>query len=158
MSLQACICVVLVRMQSGPGFDPSVAVHVDGVYIARMEAILGHFIDVERIEVLRGPQGTLYGRNAAGGSINIISKDPTDEFSASGAFTAGNYDKQRYEFTASGPLSDNLGMRLSALRSSREGFIKNVQPLNTGDDSYDDENVEAVRGMLVYTPNDDGQS
>jgi iron complex outermembrane receptor protein len=72
------------------GTDPSSAVYVDGVYLSRPVMVLEDFLDLERVEVLRGPQGTLYGRNAVGGAINLVTKPPTNNLDASARFVAGN--------------------------------------------------------------------
>jgi iron complex outermembrane receptor protein len=72
------------------GSDPSSAVYFDGVYVARPAMVLTDLLDVERVEVLRGPQGTLYGRNAVGGALNIVSKIPTNDFDVSGRFMAAS--------------------------------------------------------------------
>lgn len=118
------------------GGDPGVAVHTDGAYIARTSAANFDLHDVERVEVLRGPQGTLYGRNATGGSINIISKAPTDEFYAKAEFQYGSYDRTRFAGIVSGPLSDKVQARLSFVKSDRDGFAENLftgVPLDTED-------------------------
>ena len=78
-----------------PGAEASTALHMNGVYLSRTHEGSGVFMDLERVEVLRGPQGTLYGRNATGGSVNLITNKPSDEFEASAALTYGNYDELR---------------------------------------------------------------
>ena len=107
------------------GADPSSTVHLDGVYLGRPAMAFAEFMNLERVEVLRGPQGTLYGRNSVGGTINIVTRQPTNALEASVRLTAGNYDKLRAEGAVSGPLIKNKVMgNFAFLRSSREGFVK----------------------------------
>ena len=86
------------------GSDPSSAVYVNGVYFARPVMTIADFLDVERIEVLRGPQGTLYGRNAVGGAVNIITRQPSNDLAASASVSAGGHDAFQAEARVSGPL------------------------------------------------------
>lgn len=132
------------------GGDPGVAVHTDGAYIARTSAANFDLHDVERVEVLRGPQGTLYGRNATGGLINIISKAPTDEFYAKAEFQYGSYDRTRFAGIVSGPLSDKVLARLSFVKSDRDGFTDN---LFTGE-ALDTEDLAMGRLRLRFLPTD----
>lgn len=134
------------------GSDPSSTIHVDGVYIARPAAGLSNFLDVERVEVLRGPQGTLYGRNSVGGTINIISKQPGNQFQAKGQLTVGNYGLMRGELYASGPLvDDKVAASVSVSRSYREGYIENIAiPGNR----VDDEDVTSGRAQIRIQPSD----
>ena len=98
------------------GSDPDVTMQIDGVYIARPAAQFADFVDIDRIEVLRGPQGTLYGRNAVGGTINIISRAPGDEFHAEEVLTGGNYGTVQEQGYVSGPLiRDKLQDRKSVV-------------------------------------------
>ncbi|NNM00540.1 MAG: TonB-dependent receptor, partial [Gammaproteobacteria bacterium] len=134
------------------GVDPSVALHVDGAVVGLSYAQLGTFFDLERVEVLRGPQGTLYGRNATGGAVNLVTRKPSDEFEGYARFTAGNYDLIRTEGAISGPLLDNrvLG-RVAVKTTDRDGYGINEF---TGND-VDDANKKSIRGQLQFNFNED---
>jgi len=110
------------------GSDPGVAIHTDGVYVARSSVSIFDFYDVSRIEVLRGPQGTLYGRNATGGVINILSNEPTAEFGGYATLDVGNYSKFRVEGAINGALTDKIDGRLSVLYAQRDGYTENLFP------------------------------
>jgi iron complex outermembrane receptor protein len=128
------------------GSDPSTTMHLDGVYLARPLAYLNDFLDVERIEVLRGPQGTLYGRNSVGGTINIVSRRPSDEFTAEVRGEYGNYDRYALKAYVSGPLGGGgVAASLAADLSGHDAFRENV---STGNDM---ENLKSrgVRGQLL---------
>jgi len=86
------------------GSDPDVTTQVDGVYIARPSGQMTDFLDVDRVEVLRGPQGTLYGRNAVGGTINVVSLRPSNEFNGRIDLTAGNFGLGQAQAYLTGPL------------------------------------------------------
>jgi iron complex outermembrane receptor protein len=132
------------------GGDPSVAMHVDGVVTGQSSAQLGSLFDVQRIEVLRGPQGTLYGRNNTGGSINVISNKPTREVSGYGRFTAGSHELLQFEGALSGPLSEQLLGRMALKIVERGGYGENIF---NGDD-IDDASRQSVRGQLHWLPNE----
>jgi len=133
------------------GSDPSTTVHLDGIYLARPGSYFANFLDVERVEVLRGPQGTLYGRNSVGGTINIISRKPNNETRAKVQLTAGNYDLYRGEGFISGPvIEDKLAAGISALYSNRAGYQRNIAP--SGSPRIDSEDVASVRGQIRFTP------
>jgi iron complex outermembrane receptor protein len=133
---------------TSPGVEPSVATVVDGVVLARPGQSTLDLLDVERIEILRGPQGTLFGKNASAGVINIVSKEPAKElgFNAQlGAYEGGEY---RVRLGASGPIGDDWGFAVTGLVG---GFKGNVRNVTTGDwvNGYD---RQGVRGKLVYQP------
>jgi len=128
------------------GSDPSAGMYLDGVYLARPAMEFVQFLDLDRIEVLRGPQGTLYGRNAVGGAINLISRPPTNDLQASATFAAGNFGEVRANARISGPLKRDRVMGAFALtRGVRDGYVRDLEhpdhPLG-GDD------VTAARGQL----------
>jgi iron complex outermembrane receptor protein len=128
------------------GADPSSAIYIDGVYLARPAMLFTRFLDLERIEVLRGPQGTLYGRNAVGGAINLIPRPPTNDFEASATLTAGTFRERRATARVSGPLRRERVIGSLALTTGvREGYVTDLEqpdrPLG-GDD------VTAGRGQL----------
>jgi iron complex outermembrane receptor protein len=133
------------------GSDPSVALFVDEVYIARFTGVTFDLFDLERIEVLKGPQGTLFGRNAAGGALHIVTRKPTNEFSAKFSADVGNYDSMLLRGGISGPLSrDTLLYRLSFAAKESEGYIANTA---TGERHQDDGSY-GLRGQLQYTGSD----
>ncbi len=129
------------------GGDPGVALHIDGVYVGRNSAAVGDVFDVERVEVLRGPQGTLYGRNATGGSVNVISKRPTQETEGFADFTYGNYNNLRVRGVANTPLSENLSARVAIFAESHDGYIENLYA--PGRDSFD-KSVHGGRLQLLW--------
>ena len=110
----------------GAGMDNSVALFLDDVYIGRGASINFDLVDLERIEVLRGPQGTLYGKNAIGGAINVITQKPADEFYAKVSATAGNEGILRYSGVISGPMTENLSGKLVASSREHDGFVRNI--------------------------------
>ena len=133
------------------GAEGSIAFHLDNVFISRPVAALASFYDVAQIEVLRGPQGTLYGRNATGGSINITTRDPTQTLTAYANITAGNYGRVDTDGAISGPIvKDRLAVRLAFQTQDRDGYGKNI----TTGNSIDDLRTRAVRGSVLFTPTD----
>ncbi len=106
------------------GLESSVGLMVDGVYRARTGAGLTELGEIERIEVLRGPQGTLFGRNSTAGLINVITKGPQFKFGGNAAATYGNYDYMRLEGGVTGPISDTIAARVDGVWQKRDGFLK----------------------------------
>lgn len=132
------------------GSDPSVAVYLDGVYLARPTMVFSDFIDIERVEVLRGPQGTLYGRNAAGGVISVISKKPGNELEGRLTGEYGSYDRWRLAGSVSGPiLAEKVSTSLAASRTKRDGHTNNF---GAGPDDFNNEDSKSFRGSLLLTP------
>jgi len=127
--------------------DPSVTLYVDGAIISQPGAQLFSFFDLERAEVLRGPQGTLYGRNATGGTINLVTAKPTEETEGYFRVTAGDFGLLQTEAAVGGSLSDRLLGRVAIQSISRsEGYSVNQ---TTGND-VDDENRRSFRGQLLF--------
>lgn len=118
---------------------PSVAYHIDGIFIASPFSLQTDFIGVDRIEVLRGPQGTLFGQNSTGGAINVVTKAPSlNESYSSGSFTLGEYNMTKLSGSASGPIFENVAATFSFTKTKRDGFSTNIfngQDLDD-DDSY----------------------
>jgi len=118
---------------------PSVAYHIDGIFIASPFSLQTDFIGVDRIEVLRGPQGTLFGQNSTGGAINVVTKVPSlNESYSSGSITIGDYNMTKLSGSASGPIFENVAATFSFTKTKRDGFSTNVfngQDLDD-DDSY----------------------
>ncbi len=138
-----------------PGLESSVAVFVDGVYRSRSGIGLNELGEIERIEVLRGPQGTLFGRNASAGLIHIISKKPNmNEMEAYGELTYGNYDFLRASGGVTGPIGESLGYRLDGVYVQRDGFYKVDNPTGGTEKRVNDRDRFFVRGQLLYEPND----
>src|SRR6185436_2122031 len=137
------------------GADPSSAMYLDGVYLARPAMAFIDFLDVERIEVVRGPQGTLYGRNALGGAVNLITKAPSNDFEAAARITFGNLAERRAEGRFSGPLKrDRLMGSLAFARGARDGYVRD---LNHPDQPLGGDDLTSVRGQLrvVLNPRSD---
>jgi len=128
-----------------PYAEPAVAINLDGIYMARSGGPNGLFYDLERVEVLKGPQGTLYGRNATAGALNIITRKPERDYAASGTLEAGNYDLWRGVLALNMPLGDMAAVRLSGTISRRDGYLS---------DGYLDDRTEGLRGQLLLEPND----
>ena len=130
------------------GIESSVGVFVDGVYRSRTSSALDDLPEIERVEVLRGPQSTLFGKNVSAGAINIVTAKPQFKFGGSGSVDIENYHGLQERATITGPLSDTLAVRLSASNNDRDGFEHNVV---TGD-SVDNRDRQSLRGDLLWKP------
>jgi len=133
------------------GMEPGVGFYVDQVYHGRPATAAFDFTDIERVEVLRGPQGTLYGKNTTGGAIQIISRAPTFTPESSGEVAFGNYDFMQAKTNFSGPLGERVAGRFAAQVTRRDGLLRNV---NTGATLNNLNNV-ALRGQLLFVPRED---
>jgi iron complex outermembrane receptor protein len=132
------------------GSDPDVTVNIDGVYIARSFGEFTNFLDVGQVEVLRGPQGTLYGRNAAGGTINVTSLAPTDYFTGEARVTGGNYNEVGVEGYVSGPIDPGKAdFSLAAEHYQHDAYQQNIVP---GEPGVGSENQSSARAQLLLTP------
>jgi iron complex outermembrane recepter protein len=132
------------RLTNNYGSDPGIATYSDGFYTASNVEAGKAAMFTDRIEVLRGPQGTLYGRNSIGGALNVVSKRPTDTFQAEMRAVAGNYDTQTYAGSISGPVTDWLRYRFAANTGGQgEGFFEDVNSDETEGGQNDDMYAEA---------------
>jgi iron complex outermembrane receptor protein len=133
------------------GIEPGVGFYVDQVYHSRPATASFDFTDVERVEVLRGPQGTLFGKNTTAGAIHIISREPTFEPKTNGEVSFGDFNFMQTKGAVSGPLiGDVVAGRVSAQLTTRDGVIRNVR---TGED-LNELNNYAVRGQLLFVPSE----
>ncbi len=128
----------------GAGLDNSVALFLDGVYIGRGAGVNFDMFDLERIEVLKGPQGALFGRNTIGGAISVVTQKPSDELTGKVAVTGGNEGIVRIQGLVSGPITDNLSGKVVANYRKHDGFVRNTL-LNK---DLNDEDTLSVRGQL----------
>ena len=150
--------------------DPAVGVYVDGVYYARTIGANVDLLDVDRIEVAKGPQGTLFGRNTIGGAISIVTRDPGDKFMFKAVATTGSFNRRDINATADIPLTDHLRSSITIQSLQRDGYQK-VVPFNnaagyywdppttlnggsTTGTAYGGQNRQSVRGKLVWDVND----
>jgi len=141
---------VVAVSQANDGLEPGVGYYVDQVYHARPATAAFDLSDIDQIEVLRGPQGTLFGKNTTAGAINITSRLPTFSPEALEEVSVGSYNYVQAKASASGPITDTLAARISAVSTRRDGVIRNVR---TGQDENTIGN-QALRGQLLYKPTD----
>ncbi len=125
--------------------ESPIAYNINGVYISRPSGVGPIFFDLERVEVLKGPQGTLYGRNATGGAINLITRRPTQDLTSEVSVDIGNYNLRRVTGALSGGVTDTLSLRLAAQYNKHDGYLT---------DGYDDQDSTAARLTALWKPND----
>jgi iron complex outermembrane recepter protein len=126
--------------------EPGVAINYDGTYLARSFGANGIFFDVARVEVLKGPQGTLYGRNSTGGVVSIITNDPTGELGGNATIDVGNYGLKRGSGAINVPIAQGVALRVAAQAVDRNGYLT---------DGYNDEKGHAARVKLKFDPTPD---
>ncbi len=133
------------------GIEPSVGVFIDGVYRSRSASALADFPNLERIEVIKGPQSTLFGKNASAGVINVITAKPSlDSVSGSVSATAGEYSQFILRGDVNGPLTDTFAVSLSGSHNERDGYYDNLQTGN----ALNELNRQTVRGQALWAPSD----
>ena len=135
---------------NNPGIEPSVAVYYDGVFRTRIGSALSDLLELERVEVLRGPQSTLFGKNASAGVVSIVTKKPSYEWSGIGEFTYGNYDQIIGKGYITGPINDVFAFSLSGSFNQRDAYFENT---SDGPD-FNDRDRYALRGQLLAQPTD----
>jgi len=138
------------------GIEGSVGYVVDGVVVGREGGALSDLGDIERIEILRGPQGTLFGKNATAGVINLVTKRPTEDFEAEGRASYGSFNELKVSGAASGPLTEDGSLlgRFSFFSNTRDGNVTNIDAKN-GVEKMNDHNEWSGSGKLLYKPNND---
>jgi iron complex outermembrane receptor protein len=137
---------------NNPGIEPSVGVFVDGVYRSRSASALADLPNLERVEVLRGPQSTLFGKNASAGVINIVTAVPNmDEYGGSASLTYGNYNQVILKGDISGPIVETVGFSLSLHSNDRDGYFENLE----SGTKLNERDRWGARGQLLWLPNDD---
>ena len=137
---------------SSVGIEPAVAIVVDGVYRTRIPGALDDLPAVEQIEILRGPQSTLFGKSASAGVVNIRTKEPSHETQGSASMSMGNYNSRNAKFYLTTGVSENLALAVSGSKNSRDGFFQNQVAGAMGDVA--DRDRYSVRADFLYTPSD----
>lgn len=131
--------------------DPTIGFYIDDIYQSLAVQASAPIVDVSRVEIARGPQGTLFGRNTYGGAISIVNALPTDDLEGGFDLTIGNYERVKATGFVSVPLADGLGIRIAGSREKRDPYVKNDRV--PGNDIYDRDS-EYLRGTLRYAPGD----
>lgn len=131
-------------------FDPGVGMYVDDVYYSRINGALFSLFDVSQVEVLRGPQGTLYGKNSTGGAVKITTRNPFDDEGGAVELTAGDYGRREGRVYGSVQLSDTLAASIAAAKITRDGYVTDP---TTGRE-FNDEDTQAIRAKFAFRPSD----
>lgn len=137
------------------GVESSVGLYVDGVYRSRQSSMINDLIDVEAVEVLRGPQGTLFGKNTPAGALQVRSVAPSHEQDGFIDVTAGDFGLIKASAAANFSLSDNVAMRGTVFYTERDGYVDDIGNANLGKDAYNDRDRFGGRLQLLYEPSDD---
>src|SRR5208283_1451123 len=138
-----------------PGLESSVGVVIDGVYRPRNGVGFGDLGEIDRIEVLEGPQGELFGKNNDAGVVNIVTKRPSTTFGATAEITGGNFDDKEASASITGPVGDFSAFRLYAGFQKRDGFLNVETGTGNNDDAVNNRNFYTVRGQYLITPSND---
>jgi outer membrane receptor protein involved in Fe transport len=137
---------------NNPGLEAAVGIFIDNIYRSRSGQAYTDLLDVERVEVLRGPQGTLFGKNTVAGAVHIITKKPEFQYGVTGSFTLGNFDLSRGTLSVTGPLiEEQLAFRAAGYYHERQGYYDDVG----SSDKFNDRDRWGVKGQLLWTPRDD---
>ncbi|VXB56425.1 Iron complex outermembrane recepter protein [Luteimonas sp. 9C] len=131
-------------------FDPGVGMYVDDVYYSRINGALFSLFDVQQVEVLRGPQGTLYGKNSTGGAIKITTRNPFEDDGGSVELTGGSFGRLDGRFYVGAPINDRVALSLASASINNDGFVTDP---TTGED-YNGEETQSLRGKLAFRPSD----
>ncbi len=131
---------------------PGVGIYLDGIWQGSRGVLQTNLVEMQRVEVLRGPQGTLFGRNTNGGAIQYISELPGDEFGSSVQIGAGNFNRKDMKLSVDIPLTDELATKWTAARFEREGYLKGVSSYDLPGARYDNRNDTYLRGDILWTP------
>lgn len=133
------------------GLESSVATYFDDIYMSRPQGALTSFNDIARVEVLKGPQGSLFGRNAAGGALRIITNDPVQQFEGNVGLTTGSFNRFGVDGVLNIPLTDTLAVRFAYFHDQRDGYVHNINPALP---RMNDRNIDMIRGKLLFQPTD----
>ena len=133
---------------NNPGIEPSVGVFIDGVYRSRSSAQITDLPNIQRVEVLRGPQSTLFGKNASAGVISVITQKPQFDFGGSASFTYGNYNQIVAKADITGPITETIAFSLAGNYNRRDGYYRVINL----DTDINDRNRYDIRGQLLFQP------